>query len=187
MGIPAAFGFDFENRAVTYFDEGDTKISVSTWPQVYPPTVCLEKKKMLILFKVGRAVAAILSLPIVPEGSNPEACLENYKNKVVYINSFTISQKDMLQSALRVTGTQESEWTFTKDSSVERYTTGNKEIAEGKRVGFAKLMYTRVFYNDGCGDFENNKGTLNGLLGLPREDIDEATKIAFERSKSSHW
>lgn len=86
-----------------------------------------------------------------------------------------------------MTGTKESEWTITKEPSVERYTTGNKEIGEGKRVGFAKMMYTRVFYTDGCGDTEHSKGTLNALLGLPKEDIDEATKIAIERSKTSHW
>ena len=34
LGISSAFGFDFANRAVTYFDKGETKITTSTWPQV---------------------------------------------------------------------------------------------------------------------------------------------------------
>lgn len=34
LAIPAGFGIDFANRAVTFFDEGRTKISTSTWPQV---------------------------------------------------------------------------------------------------------------------------------------------------------
>lgn len=34
LAITAAFGFDFANRTVNFFDDGDTKISVSTWPQV---------------------------------------------------------------------------------------------------------------------------------------------------------
>lgn len=34
LAVPAAFGFDFANRTVTLFDEGETKISISTWPQV---------------------------------------------------------------------------------------------------------------------------------------------------------
>lgn len=89
----------------------------------------------------------------------------------------------MLESALRVTGTKEEDWTITKEPSQERYSSGIKEIQEGKRVGFAKMMYTRVFYPDGCGDFEH-KGTLNNLLGLPQESIDEATKVAIERSTS---
>ena len=137
--------------------------------------------------QVGRAVAALLSLPIQAEGSNKEACLENFKNKVVFINSFTVNQKDMLESALRVTGTKEDDWTINKEPTQERYSSGIKEMKEGNRIGFAKMMYTRVFYPDGSGDFEHNKGTLNALLDLPKEDIDEATKIAIERSKTFSW
>lgn len=132
-------------------------------------------------------MAALLSLPIKPEGSNREACLESLKNKVVYINSFTVSQKDMLESAARVTGTKQDDWTIAKEPSHERYASGLAEIKEGQRIGFAKMMYTRVFYPDGCGDFENNKGTINSLLGLPKEGIDEATERAIERSNAPSW
>lgn len=128
-------------------------------------------------------MAALLGLPVRSEGRNKEACLENFRNKVVYINSFTVSQKDMLDSALRVTGTRQDDWTITKEPARERYSSGLKEIQEGKHTGFPRLM-SRVFYPDGCGDFEHNRGTLNSLLGLPREDIDEATKEAIDRSRS---
>lgn len=136
--------------------------------------------------QVGRAVAAILSLPIKAEGSSQEASLEKFKDQVVYIKSFTVSQKDMLESAFRVTGTKESDWKLTKEPSQERFTTGLQEIKEGKRIGFAKMLYTRVFYRDGCGNTDH-KGTLNSTLALPEESIDEATKIAIERSKTSTW
>lgn len=103
------------------------------------------------------------------------------------MSSFTVSQKDMLESALRVTGTKEDDWIITKEPAQERYSSGIKEMQEGKRIGFAKMMYTRVFYPDGSGDVEHNRGTLNTILGLPKEDIDEATKVAIKRSKSSTW
>ena len=93
----------------------------------------------------------------------------------------------MFESALRVTGTKEDDWTITQEPVQERYSSGVKEIQEGKRIGFAKMMGSRVFYPDGCGDFEHNKGTLNKLLDLPEENIDEATKAAIERSKTSNW
>ena len=93
----------------------------------------------------------------------------------------------MLESALRVTGTKQDDWTITKEPAQERYSSGVEGIQQGKRIGFAKMMFTRVFYPDGCGDFERNKGTLNGLLDLPKEDIDESTKAAIERSKTSNW
>ena len=134
---------------------------------------------------MGRAVAALLSLPIRAEGPNQEACLEAFRDKVVYVSSFTISQKDMLQSAIRVTGTTEGDWTISKERAEDRFASGLQQLKEGNREGFGKLM-SRVFYADGSGDVEHSKGTLNSLLGLPKEDIDKATKVAIERSKASH-
>ncbi|KAM0554818.1 hypothetical protein ACHAPJ_006551 [Fusarium lateritium] len=168
LAIPAAFGIDFRNRQATFYDEGETAISVSTWSQI------------------GRAVAAVLSLP-TRSGSGPlGVTLEELRNKVVYVNSFTISQKDMLISAQRVTGTVADDWVIAKESSQERYSSGLSDIKEGKRIGYAKMMYTRVFFPDGCGNFKD-KRVLNSLLRLPEEDINEATKRALERSESDPW
>lgn len=164
LAIGPAFGIDTVNRKVTLFDDGDTKISTSTWPQV------------------GRTVASLLSLPIKAEGGN-ETCLENFANKVIYASSFTLSQNEMLASVLRVTDTKDADWTITKESSRERFTTGLEEIKEGKRIGFVKMLYTRVFFPDGSGDTEHNKGSVNKVLGLPKEDLDEATGRAVERAK----
>lgn len=36
LANPAAYGIDFANRTATLFDDGETKISTSTWPQVRP-------------------------------------------------------------------------------------------------------------------------------------------------------
>lgn len=41
-------------------------------------------------------------------------------------------------------------------------------------------MYARVFYPDGSGDYESSKGLDNEGLGLPQEDLDEATKRTVE-------
>lgn len=165
LAIPRNYGFNFANRTVKFYNDGENKISTSTWPQV------------------GRAVAAVLSLPIQPEEPNTEACLEKLKNRVVYTNSFTISQKDMLASALRVTGTKEEDWTITKEPATEVYTKGLEQLNQGKREAFADVLYSRIFFPDGAGNFES-KGTLNSMLGLPKESLDEATKIAVERQKT---
>lgn len=93
----------------------------------------------------------------------------------------------MLESAMRVTGTQKKDWTITKENSKERYLAGAREMKEGNRMGFGKMMYTRVFYPDGVGDFERSRGTIIGVLGLPKEDIDKATEAAIERSKTDPW
>lgn len=166
LAIARNYGFDFINRAVKFYNEGENKISTSTWPQI------------------GRAVASILSLPIEPQEPKPEASLQNLKNRVVYINSFTISQKDMLESALRVTGTKEEDWTITKEPAQEVYTNGLEQLKGGKREAFANVLYSRIFFPDGSGNFEDSRGTLNTMLGLPKEDLDEATKVAIERQKA---
>lgn len=85
---------------------------------------------------------------------------------------------------MRVTGTQKKDWTITKEKSTERYQAGAEQKKTGDHIGFVKMMYTRVFYPDGVGDFERSRGTINGVLGLPTEDIDKATEAAIERSKN---
>jgi hypothetical protein len=141
----------------------------STWPQV------------------GRAVAALLSLPIKPEGDDTERCLEHFRNKIVYVNSFNASQKDMLDSVLRVTGDKLEDWTIQKEPARERYATAAKALQGGDRMAYVRMMYTRVFFDDGNGNFEAREGTANKILGLSEESIDEATTRSIERAEASPW
>jgi hypothetical protein len=121
LAIENAYGFDLVNKSVTFFDDGKTRTSTSTWPQV------------------GRAVAALMSLPIKSEGDS-EACLDNLRNKMVYIKSFTVSQQDMLESVLRVTGGKKEDWTIKHQPSSERYAAGVKTLIGGDRTGFIHMM-----------------------------------------------
>ena len=163
MIFPDAYGFDFKNRAVTFFDEGTVKINTSTWPQV------------------GRAVAALLSLKRGPDGGEDKAPhLTQYGNRFVYVSSFLVSQKDMFDSILRVTGTKAGDWKISHEASKQRYEDGVEAFKKGDRMGFLKLMYTRVFFPDGAGAFEESKGVMNEVLGLVREDLDEATERAIK-------
>jgi hypothetical protein len=165
-GGPHRYGFDFKNRTVTLFDEGNVKINTSTWPQC------------------GRAVASLLSLKIAPDSENDKSpTLTDFKNKCAYISSFTISQNDMLDSVLRVTGTDLKDWKVTKVPVKESYQSGLQEFQKGNRVGFARLLYSRSFFPESSGDFGATKGLHNDVLGLPREDLDEFTKIAVQMSE----
>ncbi|KAM0713850.1 hypothetical protein Q7P37_010812 [Cladosporium fusiforme] len=167
LSIPFSYGFDFANKKVTFFDNGQTKISTSTWPQV------------------GRAVTALLSLPIKPEGGNAERCLEHFQNKVVYVNSFTISQQDMFDSIIRVTGDKPEDWTVNKEPAKERYASAVEALQGGEKMAYVRMMYTRVFFDDGSGDFETRRGTANKILQLPEESLDDATLRAIERSETA--
>jgi hypothetical protein len=153
------YGFDIANRAATLFDEGETPVSLSTWPQI------------------GRAVAALLSLPL--------ETLDTYRNKVIYINSFTVTQKEILASLQRVTNTTSTDWTVTKQSATERFAEGQLELSKGNRAGFMKAM-SRIFFTDGNGNFEKRRGLANAALGLSKEDLDEAARRVVERSTLGH-
>ncbi|MCJ1472799.1 hypothetical protein MMC13_001448 [Lambiella insularis] len=162
------YGFDLKDRTVTFFDDGNTPINTSTWPQT------------------GRAVAKLLGLKILPDDEDDKsACLASFKNKFVYVSSFNISQKDMLDSVMRVTGTSLTDWKVNHEPVKERFAAGQEELKSGNRLGFTKLLYARTFFPDQCGNFEKTRGLHNDILGLPKEDLDESTKIAIKMAEEN--
>jgi hypothetical protein len=168
LAIGPAYGVDIEDRSATLFDDGNAKITTSTWPQV------------------GRAVASLLALPITSEQSG-RPCLNDYKDQPVFIGSFFVSQRDMLESLYRVTETKESDWKITTQPARDRYYEGLEQM-KTERIGFAKMMYSRIFWDDNVGDCEDK--LINKQLGLPKEDLDEATARAVQRAKAmagKHW
>ncbi|KXG46446.1 uncharacterized protein PGRI_053020 [Penicillium griseofulvum] len=153
------FGFTIKDRKVTFFDDGARIVSISTWDQC------------------GRALAALLSLP--ESGSTP--ALADFKNKDVPINSFRLSQRDMLDSLHRVLGTTDSDWEITHESVAKRLADGAEELAKGDFRGFAKVLYGTMFSSTNeMGDFAGIMELANDVLGLPKEDLDEATKRAVD-------
>lgn len=164
---PASYGFDFAERKVTLYDDGRTKINTTTWEQC------------------GRAMASLLSLKVLrdDEHDRSPATLSQFKNTFLYVSSFLLSQRDMFESVLRVTGTSEADWTVTHEDVRERYAKGMEEMKAGNsnsRLGFVKVLYSRVFFPDGSGNYEASRGLHNDALGLPKEDLDERTKYAVE-------
>ena len=164
-GGPERYGFDFKNQSVVFFDDGTTRLDTSTWPQC------------------GRAVANLLALKLLPDDENDKSpTLSQYRNKYMRISSFNLNQKEMLESVMRVTGTKESDWKITHEPAKERYDSGMAELQKGNRVGFARLLYSRIFFPDSPWNFQ---GLDNENLGLPKEDLDEFTKIAVQMSKDA--
>ena len=159
------FGFDFKNKKVTFYDDGKSKIDVSTWLQC------------------GKAVAALLSLPVQKEGNG--YALEDWKNKPIFISSFKVSQRDMLDSIHRVSGDTDEDWNISYEDTKQRVEDGQAEMKNGDFRGFAKSMYARSFFKSGNGqladgEFESKRGLDNEKLGLAKEDLDEATKRTLE-------
>lgn len=161
FGDPTRFGLDLKKREITFYGEGSTQITTSTWAQC------------------GRAVAALLSLPVEPESTQQDqTTLSRFRNKSAYIGSFYVSQNEIFASVLRSTGTSEADWKIQYEPVEERYQRGNKMLAGGDRWGFSVALYARLFYPDGACDLEAK--LANAVLGLPKEDLDSATKEALE-------
>ena len=166
-GTEARYGFDFKRKALTLFDDGKTKISTSTWPQA------------------ALAVAKTFALPI--QSRSKSLALSDFENRAIFVDSFSVSQRDMLASVLRVTGDAETDWTITSEPSKPRYERGVKMMSEGDFEGFVIFLYARVFFPDGGFDFTSKLN--NKDLDLPEESMDDATKTALEMAKVSngHW
>jgi len=164
---PICYGFDFCDKTLTLYDDGETKINTSTWLQC------------------GRAVANLLALKILPEDENDKSVtISHFFNQSLYISSFLISQKEMLASILRVTGAQESDWKITRQPSIDRFREGFEMVKSGDRQGFVQAMYSRTFFKDGSGNYEQHGLLANDLLGLPKEDLDECTREAVKLVES---
>lgn len=167
---PGFYGIDIAKKEVTWIEDGNTKLHTSTWPQT------------------GRAVAELLSLPVYPrDGNDKSTTLSAYANKFTYINSFTLTQREMLESVKRVTGTTDADWKFFSTSSQQRYEDARKAMLDGGgRLPFAIAMYTRLFFPDGVGVYEG-KELANEKLGLPKEDLDTFTKEAVRMSEENYF
>ncbi|KAJ5794016.1 hypothetical protein N7457_000615 [Penicillium paradoxum] len=153
------FGFNIKDRKVTFFDEGTRTITVSTWNQC------------------GRALAALLSLP--ESGTSP--ALADFKNKELRINSFRVSQRDMLDSLNRVLETTDSDWEISYETVAKRLADGAEEFSKGIFTGYPKMLYGSIFLKTNeQSDFAETMELANDTLGLPKEDLDEATTRVVE-------
>jgi len=161
LGMGEAWlGFDIKEKKITLYDEGKKRVNVSTWK------LC------------GDALAKALSLPLEKLGAEEGPALADWANKGLYISSFLISQRDILDSLHRILGTSDADWTIEYQPAQERYEEGMKELADGKRTGFAKALYSKIYEENGRGDYETGHGVDNEKLGLAKEDLDAATKRA---------
>ncbi|KAL4913635.1 hypothetical protein BDW62DRAFT_205407 [Aspergillus aurantiobrunneus] len=160
-GGEARFGFDFDKRSLTLYDDGNTRNSVST------------------LSQVGRAVARVLSFKELPDDENDQSLtLSMFLNKAVYIKSFVLSQNDIFDSVKRVTGTTDADWTVTHEATRKRYEDGLAQVKGGNMAGFGKMLYARAFYPDDLSELSAK--AQNDILGLPEERLDDFTEVGIE-------
>ena len=144
------FGIDILNRRARLYDDGTVKAITTTLP------------------KVGKSVAALLSLP--------DAQLAQFKNKFVYLSSFRVSQREILDAVMRATATSGRDWTVEKVSSVKVINAAKERASAGDMSAVMEVLYGTVFTEGHGGDYEGTREIVNGLLGLEEEDFEEVVR-----------
>ncbi|KAH7412831.1 hypothetical protein BKA64DRAFT_731109 [Cadophora sp. MPI-SDFR-AT-0126] len=119
------------------------------------------------------SIARLLSLPIA---SDEGAALSDYGNKFVYISSFRVSQRDILDSVQRVTGTSDADWTITHTDVQAFIDEGPAKLAKGDMTAVLNLLFGSLAKEGLGGDYESTKGLSNAILKLPEENLDETVK-----------
>ncbi|CRG83606.1 hypothetical protein PISL3812_00960 [Talaromyces islandicus] len=164
-GGPNRYGFDFKERTLVLFDDGNVVINTSTWPQC------------------GRAIAQLLSLKELPDDEEDTSpTVSQFRNSAIYISSFQLSQRDMFKSVKRVTGTTDADWTITHESAEQRWKESQVSVKQGHWSVFTKMLYSRMFIPGSDIDYKSE--LHNGVLGLPVENLDESTAIAIRMGES---
>uniref|UniRef100_A0A0D2XL38 NmrA-like domain-containing protein n=1 Tax=Fusarium oxysporum (strain Fo5176) TaxID=660025 RepID=A0A0D2XL38_FUSOF len=136
------FGFDIKSKSVTLID-GGTAVFTAT-----------------ILPTIAKATLAMLE--------HADAT----KNQYVYISSFHISQKDILDVVEKVDG---QKWTVKHITSEDLIAQGNQRIAEGDLMGATDLVGGAALGKQALGD-SRPWGLWDEKLGLEKDDLEQAVK-----------
>ncbi|KAK4493686.1 hypothetical protein PRZ48_014871 [Zasmidium cellare] len=150
LEIPGFGGIDVPERKATIYDGGDVTYSATTIEQV------------------GRAIAAVLKQP-----------LDVVANRHVLVNSFTLTQKEVVAALETVMG-----GTFEKsyDTVVNLRKVGFEKLEGGNFRGMLELIASSFYGGFGVADFES-KGLWNGRLGLGQEDLEGVIRGWIEGRK----
>lgn len=151
------YGIDVKNKTATFYDDGETRTTTTTKSQV------------------GRTVARLLSLPV----TGPSPSLSDFANQYIFVKSFFLSQKEMLEAVLKNTNTTVSDWTINKVNLGEFLETGRRKAQEGSHTAMLDWVSASNFAPDSGNDFATSKRTVNETLNLPEENLDEATQRAI--------
>ncbi|KAM0428579.1 hypothetical protein ACHAPT_006940 [Fusarium lateritium] len=143
------WGINIKDRKAEIWNGGNVKANTST------------------LKRVGDAVAELLSLP--------EEELSKYKNKPYYISSFLITQREMLESVQRVTGTTDADWEIKERDIDELAKECDERLKKGDRMAAIPKLYSSQF-REGHGGNYNHKVVDMERFGFQQEDLDEVVR-----------
>ena len=140
-------GFDIRQHKATMYNEGN-----DTWSTTK-------------LSSIGLAVKNAMLLP------------DKTANKYLFIDSFTVSQRQVLASFEKVTGRK---WEVNQVNAEEQKKIGREKMSRGDFSGAMLLIrYINCVHGHG-GNYAEYEETANALLSLPKETLDASVAELLE-------
>ena len=140
-------GFDMKEHKVTMFNQGNDKWSTTK------------------LDSIGLAVKNAMLIP------------EKTANKYIFVDSFTVSQSDVLASLERLTS---QKWDVTQVNAEEQKKAGVEKMSKGDFSGAMSLIRYINCVDGHGGNYAEYEESANTLLSLPSQTLDEALKEVLE-------
>lgn len=133
-------GYNIKEHKATIYNHGNDTWSTST------------------LATIGLAVKNAMLIP------------EETANQYLYIDSFTVSQNQVLACFEKATGTK---WEATHVDAEEEKRTGFEKMSKGDFSGAMSLIRYINCVDGHGGNYIEYRKSANGLLSLPKQTLDE--------------
>ncbi|KAK0899634.1 hypothetical protein LTR02_009545 [Friedmanniomyces endolithicus] len=131
--------------------------------------------------RIGLAVTRLLSLPI-SDHSNSRASLQHYANNFLYVSSFCVTQKQILQAFQKAKGESGADWKVSEDRTIKQFL---QECQAGLKQGNMQAAWGLTichYIGEGLGgNYEEKAEQDRKVLGLQEEDFEEAAKRAISQ------
>jgi hypothetical protein len=142
-------GWDLDHQKVKIFDKGIRPLDVTNMNQV------------------GLAVASTLQH------------LDETKNKRIYVNSFTVTQNQVLEAFERISGRK---FETSQASTTELIAVAKEHLAQGNwEQGYPEAVTAALYLDAGFGYFSGRTSHWNKVLGLSEESLDAAVTAVLEQ------
>ena len=132
------------------------------------------KNQKASLFNGGRDTWSTATLSTIGLAVKNALLLPNETaNKYLYIESLTVSQSEVVASLEKAMG---KPWEREQVDAEEMKRTGLEKMSKGDHSGVVSLIrYVNCVHGHG-GNYAEDRGTANGVLGLPKATLDEEVR-----------
>ncbi|KAK4947885.1 hypothetical protein LTR10_013393 [Elasticomyces elasticus] len=146
------FSIDVASRKATLYTGAVTRFNTTTIAQV------------------ALAVVRFVRQLLQPE---PNFRIEDYRDREVYIRSFLLTQKELLEAVQQATNTSADDWKVEMQDVQVYIRDGESLMGQGQFMrGLFQVLFGCLYSEGFGGDYESDKGVDNAVLGLPQEDLD---------------